>query len=68
VASVEDLKGLGTSAMKAAYGAALMADGLAGGVEAALVAHMGIREATGTVLDHLHVITREQARKTLGLS
>jgi predicted butyrate kinase (DUF1464 family) len=67
VSSVEVLRGLGTSAMQAAHGAALVADGLAGGAAAALVEHLGIREAGGTVLDHLYVISPEQAKKTLGL-
>ena len=40
---------------------------LAGGAESALVEHLGIREASGTVLDHLYVISRGQAKKTLGL-
>ena len=68
VSSVEVLRGAGVSAMQAAHGAALLADGLAGGGEAALVDHLGIREARGTVLDHLYVISREQARKTLGMT
>jgi predicted butyrate kinase (DUF1464 family) len=68
VSSVEILRGIGGSAMQAAYGAALLADGLAGGSEAALVEQLAIREARGTVLDHLYVISRDQARKTLGLA
>lgn len=67
VSSVEVLRGLSVSAMQAAHGAALMADGLAGGAAAALIEHLGIREASGTVLDHLHVISPEHARRTLGL-
>ena len=39
--------------MQAAHGAAVMADGLAGGVAAELVEHLGIRDASGTVLDYL---------------
>jgi predicted butyrate kinase (DUF1464 family) len=68
VSSVELLRAPGESAMQAAYGAALVADGLAGGAEAALVEHLGIREAGGSVLDHLHVISRQQARRTLGIA
>jgi predicted butyrate kinase (DUF1464 family) len=68
VMTVEVLRTPGEPAMQAAYGAALVADGLAGGAEATLVEHLGIREARGSVLDHLHVISREQARKTLGLA
>ena len=52
----------------AAQGAALLADGLAGGRHAPLVDRLGIRDAAGTVLDHLHVITRQAARARLGLS
>jgi predicted butyrate kinase (DUF1464 family) len=39
----------------AARGAALLADGLAGGSQAPLVACMGLREARGGVLDHLRM-------------
>lgn len=67
VSSVEVLRGFGASAMQAAHGAALLADGLAGGAEAALVEQLGIRQARGTVLDHLYVISREHARRTLGI-
>jgi len=65
--SVEVLRGFSASAMQAAHGAALMADGLAGGAAAALVEHLGIRTASGTALDHLYVISPERARQTLGL-
>jgi predicted butyrate kinase (DUF1464 family) len=39
----------------AARGAAVLADGLAGGRYAALVDRLGVRDASGTVLDHLRV-------------
>jgi predicted butyrate kinase (DUF1464 family) len=39
----------------AARGAALVADGLAGGVHAPLVERMGLRDARGSVLDHLRM-------------
>ena len=68
VSSVELLRGFSASSMQAAHGAAVMADGLAGGAAAELVEHLGIREASGTVLDYLHVISPEHARKTLGMS
>lgn len=55
-------------ASHAAEGAALIADGLAGGACAALVERLRVREAEGTVLDHLYVITPEAARRRLGLS
>ena len=48
-------------------GAAILADGLAGGHAADIVQTLGIRDATGTVLDHLYVITPEAARQRLGI-
>ena len=64
---VEMLTGFASSGMQAAQGAALVADGLAGGAHAELVDTLGIRDAHGTVLDHLFVTSREQAMKTLGI-
>ena len=61
------LSGFATVAKHAAQGAALIADGLAGGGSAALIDALGIREACGTVLDHLHVISPEAARARLGI-
>jgi predicted butyrate kinase (DUF1464 family) len=66
--SIAVLTGFAASAMQAAQGAALLADGLAGGANAELVERLGIREARGTVLDHLYVISQQQARMTLGLT
>jgi predicted butyrate kinase (DUF1464 family) len=66
--SVEILTGSAASAMQAAQGAALLADGLAGGSQTQLVDVLGIRDARGTVLDHLYVISREQAEATLGIT
>ena len=66
--SIEVLTGFAASAMQAAQGAAVLADGLAGGAHAELVERLGIREARGTVLDHLYVISQQQARKTLGIT
>ena len=65
--SVHALTGFAGVAKQAAQGAALLADGLAGGANAALVETMGIREASGTVLDHLYVISAAAARKRLGI-
>lgn len=42
-------------AKPAALGAALLADGLAGGRHAGLVDTLRVREAAGTILDHLHL-------------
>jgi predicted butyrate kinase (DUF1464 family) len=44
-----------------------LADGLAGGANADLVEALGIREASGTVLDHLYVIPPEAAKVRLGI-
>ena len=61
------LAGFAHVAKEAAQGAALIADGLAGGEHARLVEVLGIREAHGTVLDHLHVISPDAARRRLGI-
>lgn len=61
------LNGFTTGVKQGAQGAALVADGLAGGSAADLVRALRIREASGTVLDHLHVITTAEARERLGL-
>lgn len=68
VATVRRLEGFALVAKQGAQGAALLADGLAGGRHEALVKRLRIREAHGTVLDHLHVITPAAARRRLGLA
>jgi predicted butyrate kinase (DUF1464 family) len=55
IAVVRTATGLGTRAKTAAQGAALLADGLAGGRYAPLVERLRLREASGTVLDHLRM-------------
>jgi predicted butyrate kinase (DUF1464 family) len=67
IAPVRRLHGYATVAKEAAQGAALIADGLAGGRHAVLTDVMGIRDASGTVLDHLTIITPEAALHRLGL-
>lgn len=62
------LEGFARTAKQGAQGAALIADGLAGGANRELVERLAIREAQGTVLDHLYVISRAEARRRLGLS
>jgi predicted butyrate kinase (DUF1464 family) len=64
---VRRLEGFALVAKQGAQGAALLADGLAGGQHETLVQRLRIREARGTVLDHLHVINRATARRRLGL-
>ena len=65
--TIQVLQGFAGSAKHAAQGAALIADGLAGGAAAAIVDAMGIRDARGTLLDHLHVISAATARARLGI-
>ena len=60
------LEGFAAVAKQAAQGAALVADGLAGGAHRELVELLAIREARGSVLDHLYVVPREQALRRLG--
>lgn len=67
IAPVRRLHGYASVAKEAAQGAALIADGLAGGRHAAITDVMGIREASGTVLDHLCIISAETALHRLGL-
>ena len=66
-APVRLLEGSARVAKQAAEGAALIANGLAGGSCTELVATLGIRDASGSVLDHLYIITAEHARERLGL-
>jgi predicted butyrate kinase (DUF1464 family) len=61
------LRGFGR-VKQAAQGAALLADGLAGGGHRTLVETMRIEHSSGTVLDHLIVLSQETARRTLGLA
>jgi predicted butyrate kinase (DUF1464 family) len=59
---VRRVAGFAQVAKEAAQGAALIAEGLAGGVHARLVEVMELREAGGTVLDHLYVAGAEALR------
>jgi predicted butyrate kinase (DUF1464 family) len=62
VAPVRVVAGPGVHAKAAAQGAAVLADGLAGGRYAALVERLGVRDASGSVLDHLRVHGAEHVR------
>ena len=66
--SLHVLTGFAAVAKQGAQGAALLADGLAGGSSSALVETLGIREAAGTVLDHLYIISPAAARTRLGIA
>jgi len=46
----------------AAQGAAVLADGLAGGRYAALVERLGVRDASGSALDHLRMHGADRIR------
>jgi predicted butyrate kinase (DUF1464 family) len=66
--SVHALDGFAEASSQAAQGAALIADGLCGGASKTLVDAMDIRSASGTVLDHLFVISPDAARARLGIT
>ncbi|PUA34117.1 MAG: hypothetical protein B9J98_01675 [Candidatus Terraquivivens tikiterensis] len=55
IAPVDRVQGFAKSVKEAAQGAALIADGLAGGRMSELVEHMGIRRSYGTVLDYIYI-------------
>lgn len=67
-APVRLLAGFARVAKQGAQGAALLADGLAGGRAAALVSALGVRDAAGTVLDHLYVVSPAAARRRIGVA
>lgn len=62
-APVRYISGLGANAKEAAQGAALIADGVAGGKFANLVATMRLKEAQGTVLDYISVNGAEELKQ-----
>jgi predicted butyrate kinase (DUF1464 family) len=66
--AVHALEGFASTAKHAAQGAAILADGLAGGHSAPIVEALAIREARGTLLDYLHVISPDTARARLGIA
>ena len=67
IAPVRRLQGFARTAKAAAQGAAILANGLAGGEWKELVDTMRLRSASGTVLDYLVVISPAAARRRLGL-
>lgn len=62
------LRGFAKVAKQGAQGAALIADGIAGGREAELVSVLGVQRAAGTVLDNLAFISPAAARARLGIA
>lgn len=65
IAPTHLLEGYAAVAKQGAQGAALIADGLAGGANRELVDRLALREAHGGVLDHLYVVSPAQARARL---
>src|SRR5262245_45397553 len=66
-AAIHTLDGFGGAAKQGAQGGAIIADGIVGGRFAAIVETLGIRDASGTILDHLYVISSSDARARLQL-
>lgn len=64
-APVRRLEGFARMAEEAAQGAALVAEGLAGGARRRLIRAMEIDRASGTVLDHLYVAGTGRIREEL---
>jgi len=62
-APVRRVAGIAEMAKEAAQGAALVADGLAGGQFAGLVQAMKLKEAQGTVLDYLYIRGAEELKR-----
>jgi predicted butyrate kinase (DUF1464 family) len=62
-APVRKVGGFAGIAKEAAQGAALIADGLAGGMYEGLVDAMRLRDAVGTCLDHIFVLGAEGLRR-----
>jgi predicted butyrate kinase (DUF1464 family) len=65
---VRRLGGLTDRVKEAAQGAALLADGLAGGPHRDVVAAMHLRACRGSVLDHLHLAGADEVRREFGLA
>lgn len=67
VGTVRLLRGFASVAKQGAQGAALAADGLAGGQHTGLVTRVGLAQSRGTVLDHLLFISPDAARRRMGM-
>jgi predicted butyrate kinase (DUF1464 family) len=67
IGPVRHLRGFARVAKQGAQGAAIVADGLSGGRHQGLIDRLRLREARGTVLDHLVFISPETARQKLGI-
>ncbi len=67
IGPVRLLSGAAALAKQGAEGAAVLADGLAGGASQGLVDRLRIRQARGTALDNLIFVSPEAARLRLGI-
>jgi predicted butyrate kinase (DUF1464 family) len=67
IAPVRRVEGISKDVKEAAQGAALVANGLAGGRYKPLVENLKIREAKGTVLDYVHLSEAGVLRSKYGL-
>jgi len=65
---VRPLDGFTRRVKEAAQGAALIADGLAGGTHRDVVHAMRLRQSRGTVLDHLYLAGADEVRRDFGLA
>ena len=63
-APVRQVEGFARVAKEAAQGAALIAEGLLGGVHKDLVGTMKLRAASGTVLDYLYIDGAQAVQET----
>jgi predicted butyrate kinase (DUF1464 family) len=67
IAPVNKVSGFTNEVKEAAQGAALVANGLAGGIHKPLIDHVRLREAKGTVLDYLSVKGEDDLKRRYGL-
>jgi predicted butyrate kinase (DUF1464 family) len=65
---IRPLGGFAARVKEAAQGAALIADGLAGGAHRRVVDALRLRESRGTVLDHLYLAGADEVRRDFGLA
>jgi predicted butyrate kinase (DUF1464 family) len=65
---VRQLAGFAPRVKQAAQGAALIADGLAGGRHRDLIAALRLHASRGSVLDHLHLEGADRVRRHFGLA
>ena len=67
LAPVRRVSGISKDVKEAAQGAAIVANGLAGGKYEGLVDHMRLREAKGTCLDYIHLKEGDELKRRYGL-